>query len=139
MTRQEELAQYIKSELANEDPEIYLDIDDYEIIVKALEQEPCGDVISRQYLLDNCIVDKVTMPYVPVNKIKNAPPVNPVPCDNATNGDVIKAMFPNLEWIGSDKDVDFYYLDSDLPYAPKFSTFRSWWDAPYKTERKGNV
>jgi hypothetical protein len=37
----------------------------------------CEDCISRQYLLDNCVVDKVTMPYVPVSKIKNAPPVTP--------------------------------------------------------------
>ncbi len=39
--------------------------------------EPCEDCISRQYLLDNCVVDKVTMPYVSVNKIKEAPPVKP--------------------------------------------------------------
>ena len=35
------------------------------------------DCISRKYLLDNCVVDKVTMPYVPVSKIENAPPVAP--------------------------------------------------------------
>lgn len=54
--------------------------------------------------------------------------------NNATNGDVIKAMFPNLEWIGNDRNVDFYYLDSDTPYAPHLSTFQSWWNAPYKRE-----
>lgn len=41
------------------------------------ESKPCRDCISRQYLLDNCVVDKVTMPYVPVSKIENAPPVAP--------------------------------------------------------------
>ena len=40
------------------------------------EQEPCEDAISRQYLLDNCVVDKVTMPYVPISKIQEAPPAN---------------------------------------------------------------
>ena len=45
--------------------------------IKTLEQESSGDAISRQYLLDNCVVDKVTMPYVPVSKIQKAPPVNP--------------------------------------------------------------
>lgn len=39
-----------------------------------LEQE-CEDCISRQYLLDNCVIDKVTMPYVPINRIQEAPPV----------------------------------------------------------------
>ena len=58
--------------------------------------------------------------------------------ENATNGDAVKAMFPNLEWIGCDKDVDFYYLDSDTPYAPKFSTFKSWWNTPYKAESEDN-
>ena len=47
--------------------------------IKALSAEPCEDCISRQYLLDNCVVDKVTMPYVPVSKIKNAPPATPQP------------------------------------------------------------
>ncbi len=38
-------------------------------------QEHCEDAISRQYLLDNCVVDKVTMPYVPISKIQEAPPI----------------------------------------------------------------
>ncbi len=54
-------------------------IENQDIVIKTLKQEPCEDCISRQYLLDNCVVDKVTMPYVPVNKIENAPPVNPQP------------------------------------------------------------
>ena len=33
------IAQYIKSELANDEPEIYLDLDDYKIIAETLEQE----------------------------------------------------------------------------------------------------
>ena len=43
------------------------------------ELEPREDCISRRYLLDNCVVDKVTMPYVPVSKIENAPSVTPQP------------------------------------------------------------
>ena len=35
----EEILQYIKSELVNENAEIYLDVDDYKIIVEALEQK----------------------------------------------------------------------------------------------------
>ena len=44
MTRKE-ILQYIKSELANENAEIYLDVDDYKIIVEALEQESVIDKI----------------------------------------------------------------------------------------------
>ena len=54
--------------------------------------------------------------------------------DNATNGDVIKAVFPNIEWTGNCQDVDFYMLDGDTPYSAKMNTFRSWWNAPYKRE-----
>lgn len=52
-------------------------IENLEAISEIMEQTPCEDAISRQYLLANCVVDAVTMPYVPVNKIKNAPPVTP--------------------------------------------------------------
>ncbi len=42
------------------------------------------DAISRQYLLDNCVVDKVTFPYVPIDRIQNAPPVNQQdPCEKS--------------------------------------------------------
>ena len=46
-------------------------------IMDWLEQDPCEDAISRQYLLDNCVVDMVTFPYVPINRIQEAPPVTP--------------------------------------------------------------
>jgi len=47
MTRKE-ILQYIKSELANENAEIYLDVDDYKIIVEALEQEFVIDKIRAE-------------------------------------------------------------------------------------------
>ncbi len=50
-----------------------------------------------------------------------------------TNGDVIKLMFPNVEWLSNHKGVDYYCLGSDSPYAPKLSTFKGWLDAPYKS------
>ena len=43
-------------------------------VIEELEQAPCEDAISRQYLLDNCVVDMVTFPF---NRIQEAPPVNP--------------------------------------------------------------
>lgn len=53
--------------------------------------------------------------------------------EGATNGDVIMAMFPNVEWFGNNgEEVDNYILDGDTPYSPKLSTFRSWWTTPYK-------
>jgi hypothetical protein len=54
MKNKEEIAQYIKSELANDEPEIYLDIDDYKVIVKALEEDSCETIkeIPTDYCYD---------------------------------------------------------------------------------------
>lgn len=49
MTR-EEIIDYIKEELAKEEPEIYLDADDYKVILEALSAEPCEDAVSKQSL-----------------------------------------------------------------------------------------
>lgn len=74
MTREEKLAilkDIIDGEIVH--PQVRKDVGAWAI--NELKQEPCADTISRQYLLDNCVVDKVTMPFVPVIKIKSAPPV----------------------------------------------------------------
>jgi len=86
MTR-EEIAQYIKSELANDDTEIYLDVDDYKIIVKALEQEPCDDTVSRKAVfeaIDDCNSDGLKGIFCSYDDgerfkeyIKKLPPVTP--------------------------------------------------------------
>ena len=54
----EEILQYIKSELDNnENAEIYLDVDDYKVIVEALEQESSKDAVKKMFasgLLKDC-------------------------------------------------------------------------------------
>lgn len=50
MTKQE-IKSYIAEELANEEPEIYLDADDYKVILEALSVEPCEDCVSRSHVL----------------------------------------------------------------------------------------
>ena len=60
MTR-EEIVQYINSELAEDEPEIYLDIDDYKVIAKVLAQEPILDKIraeiEQEYLAEGHLSD----------------------------------------------------------------------------------
>lgn len=46
--KEKEILQYIKNELSNENAEIYLDVDDYKIIVKALERQPCEGCVNRK-------------------------------------------------------------------------------------------
>ena len=51
---------------------------------------------------------------------------------NATNGEVIQILFPNIEWTGNCQDVDYYMLDGETPYSAELKTFGSWWNAPYE-------
>ena len=55
----------------------------------------------------------------------------PIP-DNATNGDVIKAVFPNTEVddydYGKDPVIDVYGID-DTEYI---TLRKAWWNAPYQ-------
>lgn len=59
----EEIKNYIAEELANEEPEIYLDADDYKVILEAISAEPCGDCISRQAALDAFGLSEKTRKY----------------------------------------------------------------------------
>lgn len=54
--------------------------------------------------------------------------------DNATNGDMIKTIFPNLEWTDERGDTKSYILEPEHILSPKLIAFNSWWDAPYKAE-----
>ena len=51
----------------------------------------------------------------------------PIP-DDATNGDVIKAMFPNIEVEEQGKDL-FIVFNMDIQGTPFYKT---WWNAPYQ-------
>ncbi len=51
MTR-EEIRDYIKEELMEEEPEIYLDVDDYKVILEVLSAEPNEDCVSRKAILN---------------------------------------------------------------------------------------
>lgn len=54
---------------------------------------------------------------------------------NATNGDMIKAMFPNCEQKGNIHNRYFeMYFDNDLRNASYMTVNKEWWNAPYKKE-----
>jgi hypothetical protein len=51
--------------------------------------------------------------------------------DNATNGDMIKAMFPNGKEYDNDGDVRYEIeIDFDYSFCSYFDGV--WWNAPYK-------
>ena len=53
--------------------------------------------------------------------------------DNATNGDVIKAMFPNSQVINHHSYVEFDIKDCEESQYYDCS----WWNAPYKENEDG--
>lgn len=87
------------------------------------------DIPEREYkvICENNYVAVCACPNLLSNAIKNGTPIP----DNATNGDVIKAIFDVTEehFYDGDRMVDVYGLDrTDDP-----STFYAdWWNAPYQ-------
>ena len=59
-----------------------------------------------------------------IKAIKNGTPLP----DNATNGDVLKVMFPNAENIRTDNGLPLnFILEFEL-----HRNYKDWWNAPYK-------
>ena len=68
--------------------------------------------------------------------ILHAPPVQAIPIpEGATNGDIIKAMFPNIEVNEIETNtggyIDVKYLDT-IRECDSMAFLRKWWNAPYK-------
>lgn len=67
-----------------------------------------------------------------IDEVRNAETVNAIPIpENATNGDMIKAIFPNVKtWDESEGAlcVEFKTLNQ-IKIFPKY-----WWNAPYEKE-----
>ena len=65
-----------------------------------------------------------------IEKIANGTPIS----DNVTNGDMIKAMFPNVEIytdvINEIVDIEICEDSSELRCSVE------WWNAPYKTNER---
>ena len=103
-------------------------------LIKALEQQPSDDCVSRADLIDKLeILDKRYGSdfYWEVRKIVDIlPPVTPTFPKGATNGDMIKAMFPKIEIytdvINEIVDVEICEDSSELRCSI------DWWNAPYK-------
>lgn len=70
--------------------------------------------------------------------INNTPTVNAIIIpEGATNGDMIKAMFPNTTFY--DDTLDYGYVYDEVRCAENYmmTYSKSWWNAPYKKEVEG--
>ena len=65
--------------------------------------------------------------------IEDAPTVEAIPIpDNATNGDMIRALFPNNKYVEGEKFVIIQGVTENI------SLWNNWWNAPYKLESEDN-
>lgn len=97
------------------------------------------DLISRKALEDlqepaynenHYIIDRI----VSINVIRRLPTINAVIIpDNATNGDVIKAIFDVTEV--RQLDCCAFIDTSD---DANMRTYKDWWNAPYKKKERTN-
>jgi len=72
-----------------------------------------------------------------VNMIKCIPEVEAVEIkDNATNGDMIKTLYPTMTEKDGLYNHDFVemYFDDDIHNGSYLRVNRVWWNSPYKTE-----
>lgn len=122
-------------------PESYKLGDDLEVTnaiietAKELEQEPSEDCVSRKFMYElgaTCIATRdKNNKLIALGTIENLPPVQPILTipENPTNGDVLKAMFPDASVL---TETDMIVV-VDIDRSTHFS--KDWWDAPWK---KGN-
>lgn len=100
--------------------------------IKALEQQPCDDCVSRAEMLKYQQYLRGKMSNEENHKlwkfIKNLPPVTPTFPKGATNGDMIKAMFPYGKYGTNGNEVHVYGVGGNgcLVFT------LDWWNAPYK-------
>ena len=95
-----------------------------EELIRALEEGNLGNV----YTLEEYVEDLKTALCDARKQLKNAIPIS----DNATNGEVIKAIFPNLMVEDNGSSIYLRYPDGGwIVYDRKWW---NWWNAPYKKE-----
>lgn len=138
----------ISEEERKEDIEIYQDqLEAFNMAIKALEQQPSEDCVSRAEVIktiENLYIPNETPSshteheeygtLIPklglLDEISDLPPVTPTFPKGATNGDIIRAMFPNaiieINEIGSMVHVRYNNHTCWVNYELE------WWDAPYK-------
>ena len=91
-----------------------------DMAIKALEQQPSDDCVSRQEVFETF---GELLGVWGIKALMEMKPVTPAFPKCATNGDMIKAMFPN-ELLTS--------IISTLWWGDNMSFNKEWWNAPYK-------
>ena len=110
-------------------------------VIRLIVQPTSDDCVSREEALmaltgENLNTKSALELIALFNKrIQSLPPVTPTFPKGATNGDIIKAMFPNIEVNEIETNtggyIDVKYLDT-IRECDSMAFLRGWWNAPYK-------
>lgn len=97
---------------------------------KALEQQPSDDCVSRKDVLEMFGYETA---------IYDLPPVTPTFPKGATNGDMIKTMFPYIKIHEHEKtDICDAHIQIDI-WDFTIYVSKDWWDTPYKRGNENEV
>lgn len=72
-----------------------------------------------------------------IKKVNEMPTINAIPIpDNATNGDVIKAMFPSIDFteMAFTVHATTSVTSNGVKGGISYDFWKDWWNAPYKAE-----
>lgn len=127
-----------------------------DMAIQALKQKPCDDTISRQAVIDaisrvrmcKCNTNEIEAVDECLRTVKALPPVTPQQTGycriiigkrgTVTNGDMIKAVFPNLKTYESAVTIhaETNVVSNGVKGGISYDFWKEWWNAPYKTERE---
>ena len=93
---------------------------DANALIKKMEEREEQLRDDRSIYESSCVVTALDM---------FAPTVLTIP-ENPTNGDIIRALFPNVEVKEKNNGYEIYF---GVGTAIQFFNYK-WWDAPYKAE-----
>lgn len=111
------------------------------------EAQPSEDCISRQVVIDHICEDKEcykeeckgrTLKRCPdLQWVFDLPSVTPQLPKDATNGDMIKSMFPDSHIVfGKEYGYHYVYVRADCE-GSSWKIREEWWNAPYKADKEG--
>ena len=85
--------------------------------------------IDADELIEHAWRDRLDSRELIAEMIKKAPPIQAIPIpDNATNGDIIKLMFPYI----TEENNTNKYLGINFDTESRVGMLKEWWNAPYK-------
>jgi hypothetical protein len=89
---------------------------------------------------DNAYFGTTDKDWEVIDFLKTVPTANVVEIpEGATNGDMIKAMFPNVEFVCGDYGISTLYMKMNMIDVGFASLYKEWWNAPYKRGNKNEI